>query len=172
MTAHSQQPSARIVAAGFLLLALCGLAFAARAQAGEVHFDPESPAGKEYALPLQQARDEALGTGEGEGAGKSGAAAPLFGVGVGGSPPSSGAGHRSSQGGGAEKPSAAHPGSSTTNPSTAGRSGSPPAISKSPAAPASSYSLGQGLLILAGLLLLGVVVGITLRRRGRTVVPG
>src|SRR5690349_19568187 len=49
-----------------------------------VHFDPESPAGKEYALPLDQARNEGAGK---TGVGKDGSIepAPLFGEGVGGS---------------------------------------------------------------------------------------
>jgi hypothetical protein len=52
-----------------------------------VFVDPESPAGKEYAIPLEQARREAAGGGSGRGGeaggGSSGATGqPLFGVGI------------------------------------------------------------------------------------------
>jgi hypothetical protein len=59
------------------LLALCT---AHDASAAEVHFDPDSPAGKEYALPLDQARNEA--TGESGSKRRPGDRAPLFGAGV------------------------------------------------------------------------------------------
>jgi hypothetical protein len=75
------------------LVALLGLVAPRSSNAaGAVHFDPESPAGKEYALPLDEARHEATGT-EGEspeGSANSGAegesseSAPLFGEGVSG----------------------------------------------------------------------------------------
>src|SRR5215213_2131943 len=64
------------------------------ALAGEVHFDAESPAGKEYALPLDQAREEAAGAGKTDG--PAGEKAPLFGEGI-----SNGGGGGGAQGGGA-----------------------------------------------------------------------
>jgi hypothetical protein len=70
---------ASLVAVGF-----AGLAAQPRpAIAGGVHFDPESPAGKEYALPLSQARNEGAGK---SGVSKAGSVepAPLFGEGVSG----------------------------------------------------------------------------------------
>jgi hypothetical protein len=173
---HSKQLKSPIVPVGLLVLfALCGALFANRAEAGEVHFDPESPAGKEYALPLQQARNEALGTGGGEagggaggpgGSGGSGAAAPLFGAGVGGS---DGAGS-SSQGRGAERRS--------DGSGAQGQGGQPGgdksanALSKpGPSAIASAedadYSTSEGLLLLAGILVLGVALGFGLRASGR-----
>jgi hypothetical protein len=70
---------AKSATATMLLVVLGNLiGMAPSAIAGEVHFDSQSPAGKEYALPLPQARSEALGTG-------APADAPLFGVGIGGS---------------------------------------------------------------------------------------
>jgi hypothetical protein len=69
------------LATGALWVASAGLAFAEKG----VHFDPDSPAGKEYALPLDQARDEATGGGNPEGTGReeeSGESAPLFGEGL------------------------------------------------------------------------------------------
>lgn len=66
-----------------LLLALaCGLCLPAAAGAQEQpQLDPDSPAGVEYQLPLDQARDDAAGSGKG----KAGASseAPLFGSGIG-----------------------------------------------------------------------------------------
>jgi len=60
-------------------VALVLLATAPHALA-KVHFDPESPAGKEYALPLDQARDEAAGAGKSDG--PAGKKAQLFGEGI------------------------------------------------------------------------------------------
>jgi hypothetical protein len=176
---HSKQLKSPIVPVGLLVLfALCGALFANRAEAGEVHFDPESPAGKEYALPLQQARNEALGTGGGEagggpgapgGSGGSGAAAPLFGVGVGGRNNGSdtgkpanggGAGQRSDGGGTQTQGGPGDGGSSTTDPSQA----DPSAVATAAGA---DYSTGQGLLLLAGILVLGVALGFGLRASGR-----
>jgi hypothetical protein len=76
---HSQPRPAILLAGVVVLAALCWLAVpGAGAVAGGVHFDPESPAGKEYALPLAQARNEATGEGG------SSASAPLFGAGISG----------------------------------------------------------------------------------------
>jgi hypothetical protein len=62
-------------------LSLAGFAGPERAGAkGEVFFDPSSPAGKEYALPVPRARSEASGGGESRAADSN---PPLFGVGVG-----------------------------------------------------------------------------------------
>jgi hypothetical protein len=68
--------------------------------AGEVHFDADSPAGKEYALPLDQAREEAAAAGKTDG--PAGEKAPLFGEGVsgaGGGPGASGGGSAGGSGG-------------------------------------------------------------------------
>jgi hypothetical protein len=64
-----------------------------------IHFDPGSPSGKEYAIPLSQGRAEGAGT-----TNQQGAATTLFGVGVrppgGGSGPGAGGGGGSGTGGG------------------------------------------------------------------------
>ena len=65
-------------AALILCLAMLVSAVPAAAQEG-LHVDPESPAGKEYALPLDSARREAQGKGA---AGKTSGKAPLFGEGI------------------------------------------------------------------------------------------
>jgi hypothetical protein len=67
-----------------------------QAMAGEVHFDPDSPAGKEYALPLDRARDEAAGTAQSDG--PAGESSPLFGEGVSGSGGGGAAGEGSTPG--------------------------------------------------------------------------
>jgi hypothetical protein len=169
---HSKQMKSPIVPVALLVLfALCGALFANRAQAGEVHFDPESPAGKEYALPLQQARNEAIGTGGGEAGegpgGSSGAAAPLFGVGV-GSADGSGAASRSNDSGTRQ----GEDGSGTENPGGRGADAesstepnpSPAAVT---AAENADYSTGTSLLLLAGILVFGVALGFALRAYGR-----
>lgn len=146
---------------------------ASRAWAGEVHFDPESPAGKEYALPLQQARNEALGAGGGEagsgqdqgGGSSAGAASPLFGVGVGG-----GGGNGGGPGSAGE--GAAQPGNRSRSlgqeQGPGGKETSPQShLSQAGSAADASYSEGQGLLLLAGLLVLGAVIGLGLRAFSR-----
>jgi hypothetical protein len=81
-------------------VALVLLAAAPHAPA-KVHFDPESPAGKEYALPLDQARDEAAGAGKSDG--PAGKKAQLFGEGISkqgsNAAPGSSAGNGGTQGG-------------------------------------------------------------------------
>lgn len=79
------QPLRRTALTSLLLLGLT-LTPSAGAQERGVFVDPESPAGKEYAIPLEQARREAAGGAGGRegGAGGSGSGAqPLFGVGIG-----------------------------------------------------------------------------------------
>jgi hypothetical protein len=157
-----------------VLIILAGLASASSAEAGEVHFDPESPAGKEYALPLQEARGEALGTSGPQGGEGSAATAPLFGVGVGGGASPGGDGEASKAGttvagsAGSRKgtPGQASPG----DPQSAARGGQERArATAEPSAPArEGYSPGLGILILLGLLLLGAILGFGLRGRRRS----
>ncbi len=101
---HSPDRSKRptrpaILLTGAVVAALLLLPQAA-ALAGEVHFDADSPAGKEYALPLDRAREEAAGAGETDG--PAGEKAPLFGAGVSGGSggPQGGAGSSGSGSGG------------------------------------------------------------------------
>ncbi|MDQ4048605.1 MAG: hypothetical protein M3131_04370 [Actinomycetota bacterium] len=69
------------------LLALCAicsllLPVAAQGQRDATQPDPDSPAGVEYQLPLEQARKNARGSGSrGDGAGRGGGS-PLFGAGI------------------------------------------------------------------------------------------
>jgi hypothetical protein len=69
------------VSIGLLALStLVGLTVVPGAAAKEVHFDPNSPAGQEYALPLAEARKDA--TGKRSSRESPGAPAPLFGIGI------------------------------------------------------------------------------------------
>lgn len=73
------------VCAAVALACLFASAGGAGAQSDGVHVDPESPAGKEYALPLESARrDAAGGAPSSGGATSSGGSdpAPLFGEGI------------------------------------------------------------------------------------------
>lgn len=149
-----------------VFIALCGMAVASRARAGEVHFDPESPAGKEYALPLQQARNEALGSGRGEagsgeGGGSAGAAAPLFGVGVG----VGGTGEAGAQGGRGEGSQSG--GQEPESGDGGGRTAAERAVAEAGAATNADYPEGRGLLLLAGFLILGAGIGLGLRAFSR-----
>ncbi|MBS1860584.1 MAG: hypothetical protein JSS68_02620 [Actinobacteria bacterium] len=159
-----------VLVALLALFLLAGSAVAVRAQAGEVHFDPQSPAEKEYALPLQQARNEALGTEGAEGNVRP-EAAPLFGVGIGDNaahgepgaarPSRSGPNHSGHPSGGGAKPASS--GDRAENQGTAA------VLAHRFRVPEDSYPVGRGLLILAGLLLAGLAVGIGLRARGRRI---
>jgi len=66
-----------------LLTCLCALALIAPASASaqDPQVDPSSPAGTEYQLPVDRARDEANGTSN-RSRGGAGGEAPLFGTGV------------------------------------------------------------------------------------------
>lgn len=137
---------------------------ASTAGAAEVHFDPDSPAGKEYALPLDQAREEAAGVGKSDG--PAGEKAPLFGEGV--TPrseaPDSGdvtseERRESDNGGGAPADGTGSPGSGGGAASLLG------------ATPDSSYPLSSGLLLIAAILLVGVGLGLGLKFAGRTSRP-
>jgi len=147
-----------------LLTCLCALAlvaFVAPAQAQDPQVDPGSPAGTEYQLPIDRAREEAGRGSGGPVASPGGSAtseAPLFGAGV--------EGRRSGQGAGKQKS-----GDSGSNPRTQKdveptRIGRTPEIVRSGAsAPASGGSvlvaIGGGA---AGVLLLGGIAGLALRR--------
>lgn len=165
---HTSRSRTPIVLVAVLVLCLLAGWTSSPAHAGEVHFDPQSPAEKEYALPLQQARNEALGTGGAEGRVRP-EAAPLFGVGIGGNPPHgvpgtsrpshSGSGHSANSSKSGVKPaSPGHP---------AGNQGGAAVVARRITVPEDSYPLSRGLLIMAGLLLAGVAVGGGLRARAR-----
>jgi hypothetical protein len=96
--AHRSGRAIRRLTVALLSLLSLGLPPGAAAQDEGVFFDPGSPAGKEYAIPLEQARREAAGGGRPDGSatlgrgpaagggaiagGGAGRAAPLFGAGI------------------------------------------------------------------------------------------
>lgn len=135
------------------------------ATAAEVHFDPDSPAGKEYALPLDQARDEAAG---GKAADRpTGVPAPLFGAGVeprDGAPGAGGSGESGGQDSGEADQGSGAGGGERGSPGGGGGA----ALSLTDAESGDGYPLSSGLLLVAAVLLVGAGIGLTLRLAGRT----
>jgi hypothetical protein len=137
--------------------------------AEEVHFDPESPAGKEYALPLEQAREEAgvertqgpSGGGPGTAGGGGGGTMPLFGEGI---PPTGARGGSSSEdgaAGGGGQSGEAQGGPAGAN---GGSAGHRTAILTGTD---SSYPLGSAALLVAAILAAGALLGLGLRAAER-----
>jgi hypothetical protein len=148
-----------MVLAGAVALALLFLP-QERAMAKGVFFDPDSPAGKEYALPLDQARDEAAGVGKSDG--PAGERAPLFGEGV--SAGQSGNGPRG--GAGSNDADAAEGGGDATGQDERPHTGESQRRAKlSPLAAQGSdgYPLGSGVAWVAGVVALGGLLALGLR---------
>ncbi|MEA2469144.1 MAG: hypothetical protein QOE38_142 [Thermoleophilaceae bacterium] len=158
------------LALGFCLLG----APSAGATPPGVHVDPSSPGGKEYAIPLDQARNDATGGGGTQSPGSStggGSGTHLFGVGVG----HSGGGGSGSSGSGSGSASASHGskrGGSRHNGSTGAgsrRSAGSARLSALNLAAANPEAGPQTpLLVLgasAGIIFAGVLLGLMLRRR-------
>lgn len=147
---------ARKAAAVAVLALLAGAAPAAGQEPG-VHYDPDSPAGKQYAIPLEQARDiGGAGTTSSPSAGApSSGDDDLFGAGIAPKP--------AKRDGGARKPRESS--GKTSDPSPASRSAPPPAR---PAASIVSGSDGRqlqlGAVVLALALLAGAGGGLVARR--------
>ncbi|MGH2905083.1 MAG: hypothetical protein ACRDK7_16085 [Solirubrobacteraceae bacterium] len=124
-----------------------------------VHVDPGSPAAKQYALPLEQARQ----TGS---PGKGSSAAAAFGAGI--HPPGSGggsAGRRSASGDSVHTLARVSPGASSS-----GTSNLPAAVLSSASGKASTGGDGSILALIGGgvaILVLGGFGGIVMRRNQR-----
>ena len=155
-----------------VLLACLLLAPGASAQGGvdDPQVDPDSPAGTEYELPIDRARDRARGGGSGGSGGTSGAAggqAPLFGEGVEEQAPRSGGESSTAK----EAPSEQTPSSSggADPPRTAGGrpATSTPEVARAqaPAPETGGGQLATPAAIAAGVLLIGGLAGLLLRRR-------
>lgn len=146
------------VAMALALLWLAGLAIVptAGAQDYDLSVDPNSPSGREYALPTDRARRDAAGQpSTPTPVGSDGTQAPLFGIGIGpaGGTPST----KSRQPGRKTDPSKSAP-TAAAEP--------PPALKAAVPTPASD----SGQLVAIGgagaaVLLLGGVVGLLMRRR-------
>ncbi|HWA54127.1 MAG TPA: hypothetical protein VG816_08145, partial [Solirubrobacterales bacterium] len=140
-------------------VALVLLAAASPALA-RVHFDPESPAGKEYALPLDQARDEAAGAGKSDG--PAGKKAQLFGEGISKQTASSGSGANGGGGGkGSDRTGAGTNGDDSELPSQAPRQLGAAVVAVS--SNTDSYALSSAILWIAAILALGGLVALALR---------
>jgi hypothetical protein len=144
-------------------------AWEAAAAAGGVHFDPDSPAGQEYALPLERAREEAAGTQGQSGSGEKGAA--LFGAGVSGGGPSgsAAAGPGGSQGASAGEGASgvrAGAGNGTAQEGTARAQprGGPASTSIALAESGGGFSFLAGAAMVAAILLAAAIVGLVVRR--------
>jgi hypothetical protein len=143
------------------------------AQEDGVFVDPDSPAGKEYAIPLQEARRQAAGE-RGEGGGNPSSGQPLFGEGINraeGSASGSNGGGSPGRDGSAE--GAGSPGSSGSEQRVPGGDASPGARATLPSAPRSAAieaaaADGSDGLVTAGIatavLAAGVLGGLGLRR--------
>lgn len=145
------------------------IAQSAQALEPGVHIDPGSPAAKEYALPVSQARKE------NEGGGSEGTHEQLFGAGI--KPPSSGTPRGGSRprttgarrgahiGAGASSSHAGGAGASSATPTP------PPALVRRVADGRSSPGGGSSLLVLLGggvvVLALGAFAGVVLRHSRR-----
>jgi hypothetical protein len=149
------------------------LAAPASAQQGGVFVDPDSPAGKEYAIPIEQARRQASGSPGGSAAEPGGRAAqaPLFGAGItregaSGGGGSSGAGSDTS----GREANGNSTGSKRDGSTPKGKSGNSTGVAANPGAAAVEASIDEGstgLLtagIAAGVLGLGLLFGFGLRR--------
>ena len=126
----------------------------ASAQDG-VQVDPDSPPAVEYALPLAEARGDAAPAADAGDATEAGAPPPAFGSGITPKADRAGASGSGDRGAGSQRADAP------------GRSGEPSAARPPAARPgdvggsATLYSLGAA----AGILLVGGLVGLALRRR-------
>jgi hypothetical protein len=149
-----------------ILLACLVLAPPALAQRG-VFVDPDSPAGKEYALPLEEARRH------GAGGGAPGAGQPLFCAGIeragaaaasSEAGPGSGGAGGSGSGGGDGK---ARGGGEAGNGASSGAGGGDEAVQRSAAVKAAAGGSSDGLMtaaIVALVLVTGLLAGVALRR--------
>ncbi|MGC1165450.1 MAG: hypothetical protein WA862_05015 [Solirubrobacterales bacterium] len=161
-----------VLAGLVVLVTLIGLASSGPATAAdEVHFDPDSPAGKEYALPLDQAREEATGGGKADE--DSAAGAPLFGAGV--SPPGAGVSPPGSASTRVPNPGGEQAGGrganrEADNPGRRGAAAGPAAIVRIAEA-GDGYSLTSGAALVAAIVLVGGALGLALRALQRRALP-
>jgi hypothetical protein len=155
-------PSAHLVLAIFATLLLgAGAVFAAD---DGVHVDPDSPAGKEYALPLETARSDA-GGGDGSDSGGTGKA-PIFGAGISTRGGASGQGGR----GGSQDSQPGDTSGGSANQQGASGTGMSPSQTGSVAA-SSGGGLPAGvltLLVALGVLAVGGIIGLSVRILRRT----
>jgi hypothetical protein len=149
----------RIVACALAALGLLMAAGDAMAQSDGVHVDPDTPAGKEYALPLDKARQD-VAPNSGTHGSESGDT-ELFGAGI--SKRDGGGGQGDGQGSGA---GAEGGGGDRADGKQAGGSQSDTARSVAKAAASGGSGISSGwltALIAAGVLLVGGIAGLSMR---------
>lgn len=153
------------------LLVLLAAAPGSTAQAqDEIFVDPESPAGKEYAIPLDRARREASGVGSSSPRGDSTRPGSLFGAGIsrrGGAGDRAGQRSSASPNGGRTVPQDGResPGESAGGAGgdlDARRRGPAPAVSSASAPGGNALLTGGGIAL--GVLVAGGVIGVLLRQ--------
>jgi len=165
-------PTSKLVALVALGLAIPG-AGAASAQDRGVHVDPDSPAGKEYALPLDSARRDASGSPNGTGA--TGQSAPLFGAGVSkatgsGGSERSGSGSEGSGSGGRQGDSSSSADREGGNSDVSGADATQ--VARAAADGGGGLSAGVTTLLIAmGVLFVGILIGLSARLLRRTNSP-
>ena len=145
----------------FMLL----LASPAVAEKPGVHVDPDTPAGKEYAIPIDQARREAQGTSQPNTGHGSNGSAPLFGAGI---SPRSGGGAGSSDRGrgshGSSKGGTVGARKSGGNPSQGERGASRPRAAIVASTDTGGAAAFQTATLVAAVLLAGGLLGSVLHR--------
>ena len=146
------------------LIAPAVIAPAAFAADDEIFVDPGSPSGKEYALPVHRARQQAAGDRQGA---KGATSAPLFGEGVDAARSGATAGGRSGRSTDASDASAGSSDAGASRDRGASAQQAAPKTLKAQAA-APDGGIGDAAIIggvSVGVLLLGAVIGVLLRRR-------
>ncbi len=146
---------------------LCGLAVTApvaAAQEDEIFVDPDSPSGKEYALPIDRARQQSAPQAPRRASGGAPQPAPLFGSGVGED--------RAATGAAAPRRGSDRGGERAAAGDTAAAKASQPAQRRAAAERRTQAAAPQGsggLVAIAGacvgVLLIGALAGLALRRR-------
>jgi hypothetical protein len=155
-----------VIRTGLFTVFICLiLAAPAVAQVDGVFVDPDSPAGKEYAIPLEEARRH------GAGGGAPGAGQPLFGAGIERAAPTvEGAKAQGGAGGsasGGESGKARGNGDNGNGASTEESAGGDQAVQRSAAIKAAAGGSSDGLItaaIVALVLAAGLLAGVALRR--------
>lgn len=152
-----------------LLLMLCGMATAApvaAAQDDEVFVDPDSPSGKEYALPIDTARQAGAANTRQQQPSRGAGDAPLFGAGVG----------ADGNGAGTSAPTRARDGSrarqdeltdaqTTRSAQAQAQAGTVAKRAATAVGPGGTGSLAAIAGVGLGVLLVGALAGLLLRRR-------
>lgn len=149
-----------------MLLLLCGLAVsapAASAQEDPVFVDPDSPSGKEYELPIDRARQQSAPQTQAAGSARRSQAAPLFGEGV-----EADSAATTARGSSAEPRDAGSADSTDPAKGSRARRADAPAAARlraQTAVPEGGAGVAAIIGVAAGVLLLGGLFGLLLRRR-------